>query len=271
VPPLSASETITITVREVSAAPVANATTVETEEDTPVAIGLSGSDPEKDVLSYAVVSGPGHGTLSGTAPNLTYQPATNYFGLDAFTFKVSDGKLESAVAEVAIVVRAVNDAPTVRLRVPVGGAQFVAPATIELEAEASDVDGRIAKVEFFDATTLLGESTASPFRLSWTNAVGGSHLVTARATDNAGGQGMSESVAVEVLASLRTAEVLEDGRFRFRLAGEPGRSYVIERSEDLIQWTPQQTNTLAADGWLEVVDSVPAGEGSRYYRARREP
>jgi hypothetical protein len=232
---------------------------------------LSGTDPENNPLNFAVVTAPSHGTLSGAGSNLTYTPATNYHGLDQFTFKVSDGTLESAEALVAITVRSVNDPPSVTLRLGTTNTVFIAPATIELEAEASDVDGAIAKVEFFDATTRVGESTASPFRLSWTNVMAGSHALSTKATDNDGGETLSAELTVSVLASLRSAEVLTDGRFQFRLAGEPGRQYVIELSEDLAHWTPQRTNTVDATGWTVVTEQVAPGVGGRYYRARLGP
>jgi autotransporter-associated beta strand protein len=38
-----------------------------------------------------VLSQPASGLLSGTAPNLTYRPTTDFTGADSFTFKVSDG------------------------------------------------------------------------------------------------------------------------------------------------------------------------------------
>jgi hypothetical protein len=58
-----------------------------------------------------VVSGPEHGNLSGSAPDLTYTPATNYFGLDSMTFRANDGSLTSALATVSITLTNVNDAP----------------------------------------------------------------------------------------------------------------------------------------------------------------
>src|SRR5581483_8226364 len=72
-------------------APIANALSITNDENTSVSFSLTGFDVEGAPLTYAVLSSPAHGTLSGTAPNLTYQPATDYFGPDAFTFRVNDG------------------------------------------------------------------------------------------------------------------------------------------------------------------------------------
>ena len=51
----------------------------------------SATDADGDTLTYSVSTGPSHGTLSGTAPYLTYTPAANYNGSDSFTFKANDG------------------------------------------------------------------------------------------------------------------------------------------------------------------------------------
>jgi Bacterial Ig domain len=47
---------------------------------------------------------PGHGTLTGSAPDLTYTPEADYAGLDGFTFKISEGQADSAPATVSITV-----------------------------------------------------------------------------------------------------------------------------------------------------------------------
>jgi hypothetical protein len=73
-------------------------------EDAPLTVLLSGSDPNGDALTYTITTPPTHGTLSGTAPNLTYTPAPNYSGPDSFAFKTSDGLLESAPATISITV-----------------------------------------------------------------------------------------------------------------------------------------------------------------------
>ncbi|MCW5844141.1 MAG: tandem-95 repeat protein, partial [Caldilinea sp.] len=104
--------TVRITIAAVNDAPTANAQSVTTAEDTPLAISLTGSDIDGDSLTFAVATPPQNGTLSGTAPNLTYTPAANFNGSDSFTFQASDGTATSAPATVAISVTPVNDAPS---------------------------------------------------------------------------------------------------------------------------------------------------------------
>ncbi len=117
--------TQTFTVTAANTAPVANAQSVSTNEDTAKTITLTGTDADGNSLTFAIGTGPSHGSLgsigavtcTGTAPkscsaNVTYTPALNYNGSDSFTFKVNDGTVDSAAATVSITVNAVNDAPS---------------------------------------------------------------------------------------------------------------------------------------------------------------
>lgn len=135
----SAAAIVAITVTPVNDAPVASSQAVSTNEDTPRAIILSGSDVEAGSLSYSVVTGPAHGTLSGTVPNLSYTPNANYIGSDSFSFKVNDGSVDSAPATVAITMAPVNDVP-----VAVNDMATTVKNTavnISVLANDSDVDG----------------------------------------------------------------------------------------------------------------------------------
>lgn len=93
-----------------NAAPVAGDQAVSTAEDTAVDITLTGSDADGDSLTFALVSGPDHGALSGTPPAVTYTPDADYFGPDAFTFAVDDG-LNTDQGTVSLTVTPVNDPP----------------------------------------------------------------------------------------------------------------------------------------------------------------
>ena len=68
-------------------------------------------DPEGGPLTFTVVTGPAHGTLSGTAPSLLYHPDPNFNGSDGLTFRASDGQANSNLATVAIEIQAQNDPP----------------------------------------------------------------------------------------------------------------------------------------------------------------
>ncbi|MGV3540397.1 MAG: Ig-like domain-containing protein [Rufibacter sp.] len=79
-----------------------------------------------------------------------------------------------------------KSAPYVTIASPAGGAVFNAPATITLEATATDTDGNITKVEFYNGNQLLGTATTLPFQFTWQNAPVGTHTLTAKAYDNEG-------------------------------------------------------------------------------------
>jgi hypothetical protein len=98
--------TVSITVEQVNDPPVADDQTVTTAEDTPLDIVLSASDVDGDSLSFSVVSGPSDGTLSGTAPNLTYTPDNGFSGADSFNFQANDGQAYSNIATVSITITA---------------------------------------------------------------------------------------------------------------------------------------------------------------------
>ncbi|HMS55856.1 MAG TPA: Ig-like domain-containing protein [Fimbriimonadaceae bacterium] len=104
-----ASSTVSVILDPENGVPVANDQNVTTDEDTPVNITLTATDPDTDPLTWEIVTGPTFGTLSGTAPNLTYTPNANYAGADSFTFRVNDGICDSNIATVSITVTPVND------------------------------------------------------------------------------------------------------------------------------------------------------------------
>jgi autotransporter-associated beta strand protein len=96
----------------VNKVPVANPATLAAAEDTDLPIILGASDAGGSIASYRIVNNPQNGSLSGTAPNLTYRPQPNFFGTDSFSFAVTDSEgVESVSAQVDITVSSVNDLP----------------------------------------------------------------------------------------------------------------------------------------------------------------
>jgi hypothetical protein len=65
--------------------------------------------------------------------------------------------LATTSSAVSITVNSPNVPPSVALTAPANGAVFTAPSSFQLAAAASDSDGTVTKVEFFQDTTKLGE------------------------------------------------------------------------------------------------------------------
>ncbi len=93
--------------------PVAYAQVVYTDEEVPVAITLTGSDEDQDVLEFVLVTDPAHGEVPWTPPVVTYTPDDAFFGTDSFEFKVIDEhNASSNPATITIHVADVNQPPS---------------------------------------------------------------------------------------------------------------------------------------------------------------
>ena len=95
-------------------------------------------------------------------------------------------------------VSSTNVPPTVSLTAPAGSSIYAAPATIILTANAADSDGTIAKVEFYQGNTLLGQALTAPYTYTWTSVPGEAYSLTAKATDNGNASTTSAPVAILV-------------------------------------------------------------------------
>jgi len=91
-----------------------------------------------------------------------------------------------------------NQPPIVRISSPVNRKLFRAPATITITAIASDIDGTISKVEFYNGSIKLGETTTSPYSFVWKYVPRGIYSITATATDNLNSKTISTPVSVSV-------------------------------------------------------------------------
>src|SRR5204863_139829 len=72
------------------------------------------------------------------------------------------------------------------------------PANIIFQALANDPDGFISRVEFYEGTVKLGETTNSPFTFTWSNAPLGAFSLSALAYDNWRGSNSSAAVTISI-------------------------------------------------------------------------
>ena len=204
--------------------PTATAQSVVVEEDASIAIQLAGTDPDGSVTGYRVVDQPQQGTLTGTAPALTYTPAADFNGTDSFTFVATDNRgADSDPAQVSIEVTPVNDSP-------VATAQEVdvsEDGSVAIELSGTDPDGSVTGYRVVDQPqqgTLTGTAPA----LTYTPAAdfNGTDSFTFVATDNQGADSDPAQVSIEVtpvndspVATAQEVDVSEDGSVAIELSG----------------------------------------------------
>src|SRR6185369_9053558 len=104
-------------------------------------------------------------------------------GIHTLTAVARDNQGAATIsAAVTIMVTTPNNPPVVSISSPTNGAHFAAPANVTIDAMASNSDGSVTNVEFFDGTTSLGNDISSPYSVTVNLAIG-THLLTATARD----------------------------------------------------------------------------------------
>ncbi|MBN2508217.1 MAG: fibronectin type III domain-containing protein, partial [Verrucomicrobia bacterium] len=166
--------------------------TVETDTDSQFDLPYDmevGGDPFVVLGTHENV--PSGSTVSQTWPGLA--PSTAY----EWYVVVSDGTDTVTSARRKFTTSA-NLPPVVNVTSPENGATFVAPADMTVSANASDTDGTVTQVEFYQNGELLGADTASPYEFTWTAVLQGTYAITAKAYDNDGGATTSDAVTITV-------------------------------------------------------------------------
>ncbi|MGZ5545183.1 MAG: beta strand repeat-containing protein, partial [Limisphaerales bacterium] len=93
--------------------PISESTTINVSENRSASVVLGAHNnffPK--IYDFTITQYPTNGTISGTAPNLTYTPHSDFIGTDHLKFIADAGGVESAVATVTFTVLTVNHQPT---------------------------------------------------------------------------------------------------------------------------------------------------------------
>lgn len=137
-----ASASVLIHIQPVNDAPELSGQQLTGHEDQAISVNplINATDVDGDPLTSRIVEQPEHGQLILQANgSYIYQPAANYHGTDSFKYQVSDGQLDSVIAEVIIQLAAVNDAPVLNGQILLGKEDQ--SITVDVLKTASDVDG----------------------------------------------------------------------------------------------------------------------------------
>ncbi|TPG45211.1 T9SS C-terminal target domain-containing protein [Flavobacterium pectinovorum] len=191
-------------------APTITITAPTVSGNAPATVSLSATATDSDGTISKVEFYNGS-TLLATVTSTPYSYSwTNVAaGSYSITAKATDNtgaSTTSVVQNVTVNAAGSNVAPTITLATPTVSGN--APATVSLAATATDSDGTISKVEFFNGSTLLASIIAAPYSYSWTNVAAGSYSVTAKATDNSGSVTTSSVKTVTVNSSVNVAPTL---------------------------------------------------------------
>ena len=154
--------------------------TVEGENDAPVTVasswtisedftfssgGVTGFDPDdNDSITFIVVDGPSHAAFFEFDPVLStfiYTPEADFNGVDSFTFKTNDGRLDSNISTATINITPVNDAAVITGLAEGTIIENAVPNTVSGDLDATDVDNTddLFQVVAIGAATLNGYGT----------------------------------------------------------------------------------------------------------------
>jgi hypothetical protein len=161
-----------------------------------ITINATASDPDGTVTKVDFYQ---NGNLLGTDTTSPYSFAWNSVGTGSYALTaVATDNVGATKTSATVNITVTNNLPSVSITAPANGAVFNAPANITINATATDTDGTITKVDFYQNGSLLGTDTTSPYSFAWNNVGAGSYALTAVATDNAGGTKTSAAVNITV-------------------------------------------------------------------------
>jgi len=201
-------------------------------------------------------------TVSGLSNGVTY-----YFAVTAYN---TNGVESGFSSEISITSGGTN-LPVITLTSPTNNSVFTEPADISLAANVSSNAHVIDKVQFYLGTTLLGQRTAPPYTLTWSNVVAGNYNILAQATYD-GSKTVDSGTASVIVASLRPGggavlqlRMTTDGRAQISGTGQAAASYEVLASDDLRTWIVLGSATADGGGHFSFTDS---SFSRRFYRAR---
>ncbi len=206
-----------------------NASVFTTTTNTPPTINLTAPSNNANFTAPATITITANATdANGTVTNVQFFNGTTLLATDAtapysfswttvpagtysITAKATDNAgatITSTPVSVSVTTVTTNTPPTVNLTTPSNNANFTAPATITITANATDANGTVTNVQFFNGSTLLATDATAPYSFSWTTIPAGTYSLTAKATDNAGATTTSTPASVTVTAVVSNADLI---------------------------------------------------------------
>lgn len=183
--------------------PVAKDISLITGTDVPATVTLVAPDPNQTPaqLAWSIITPPEHGSLTGSAPSLTYTPVAGYHGSDSFTYQANDGFADSNLADVEIFINPPPTAPAAVIS-SAGSALFSNAINGSYVGNFQVIDANSGETHVFQLVAGTGDEQNGWFTLvgnqlvsqhDFSGATGSTVSVRVRATDS---EGLSTEQAV---------------------------------------------------------------------------
>ncbi len=158
-----------------------------------IAITANASDVDGTVVSVEFfVDGSSIGI--GNTPSYTVN-YSSVLGTHSLVAKATDDR-GAFINSAAVIINVLNNVPpTVSITCPLVGASVNPPELVTINANATDADGSVIKVEFFINNIKIGEDTTSPYSFIWTSSFGATDI-TVKAYDDRGASSISSVVSL---------------------------------------------------------------------------
>ena len=164
--------------------------------------------------------------------------------------------------------------PLVRITSPANGSfVYASGAALPLAADATDLDGAVTNVQFFAGTNKIAEVSTNPWSAVWSNAIPGSYVLTAVATDNTGTNTLSAPVSVSVTTPPPPPALnIQSANNQIILSwSSSGNGMVAQTASNLpspASWT-KVTNAIQVVNSSNVV-ALPVAAGPQFFRLAPE-
>ena len=140
-----------------------------------------------------------------------------------------------------------NKAPLVRITNPTTGNPYNAGSNINFDVIASDSDGSVIKVEFFNNGEKISTGAAAPYRFSAIAVEAGDYVLTAKATDNSGACTVSDTVKITVKGCTGSGSISAEG-----FTGIAGASVAELTNDPAFPNNPSVTASLSRFEYAEM-------------------
>ncbi len=164
-----------------------------------IVVIASANDSDGTISGVGFYNGSTLLSIDSIAP-YTFTISNAVAGDYSFSCVAYDNSGDSGVSSTinVTVINVANIPPAVEITSPSDNSQFSEGDTIVIAASATDSDGTIKAVSFYNGSTLLGTDSLAPFTFTISNAAAGDYSLSCVAFDNSGDSAVSTTINVTV-------------------------------------------------------------------------